>query len=367
MDSLPRIAQEFYENGSAEIQVLRPAEQQLQRSTLFDVGRRLTAADVSRRCDEIVTTSRVISSHGYNFEVAEIDRGQSATAMLHASTYRSSIPNNAGNVLELARRVTRMHTIYVSSFSRGRTSALKFREASFLARNGSLLTRSDGRHVSLRPIVALLAALDSEGIVISDVRSDSSGRLLTDALAFHLPADQLESLYHNAPTGLGRMRRGKLVATLALENLTWCQRMLRDSPDPDRIDDDAIHMAELELDARGAARGSVDDLRLGSASMAIASFLGLAAPIRSISRAPAIRDAVAIAGRHPRARMAYVQGELDPLSFGFDPEDLAAAWPRLAGVQRRSPAFAVLKGMHHNAQTAFPRLYAAIESEVNRF
>ena len=138
--------------------------------TITNRSRESRVETIASRYKEILETSRVIGAEGYRFEISEVNRNQTKAALLHASTYRSSIPTSAGNVAELAHRHGSQHTVYVSSFGRGRTSPLENPELRFLAKHGSLLTATDGEAITLPVARALLIALENEGIRICGVR-----------------------------------------------------------------------------------------------------------------------------------------------------------------------------------------------------
>ncbi|HAN47373.1 MAG TPA: hypothetical protein DCQ20_00600 [Nitrospira sp.] len=361
----PKLARDYYKLGSTRLEVL-DTNGNLAEVTITNRSRESRVETIASRYKEILETSRVIGAEGYRFEISEVNRNQTKAALLHASTYRSSIPTSAGNVAELAHRHGSQHTVYVSSFGRGRTSPLENPELRFLAKHGSLLTATDGEAITLPVARALLIALENEGIRICGVRSDSSGRLLTDAFAFALPSDSLTTVFHNSPPGIGRLGRARLIGKLAYDDFSWSRRLAEKSPDPARVSRAAMREAEHYVRQTLHTRNSRDDVSISALRMAWAALLGLAAPARDIERCPVLRDARAVASRHPNARISFVFGELDPLSYGLDVGDIGNALRGSMPIGSAAHFCAVLPGMRHNGQAAFPSLYGAIEAELLR-
>jgi hypothetical protein len=304
---------------------------------------------------EIASTRRVVESRGYRFEIAEVNRGLKSGTTLHVSTYRSSLSRNLGNVAELVL-CNDEHRVYVSSLGRGGTSELTASEQSRFARTGSLLTNEDGQPDPLPVVLALNEALEAEGIDISRVRSDSSGRMLTAALAWCRPNGAISTIMHNAPPHVAPLGRLPLATRLLYEDHRLVRPMTLASPDPDRIDSSFIDWVRVGLPSSWPQAPPHRD------GVTWSNFLGLARPSRSVEACPLALDLRAVRSRHNRARTVLLFGALDPLFTRLTRSDLERLATSVSDVGTGQVAIAVVPTARHNAHAAFPRLYQTIES-----
>ena len=364
---VPPAVRAFYQWGTVAVPILEARAGGVAPRTL-DIsfrhrGRCVHETDgFSKRLEELQTTTRVIASGGYAFEIAEVNRASSSTATLQVSTYRSSITGNPGNAAELAYEDQGRRLVYVSSLGQGRTSPLTNSEKRRFARTGSLLCDERGRADPLPVCHALQSALEREGVEVVALRSDSSGRLLTSALGWCLPPSSLISILHNATPNVGSLTRLRLTARLLAEDYAWARGMAKRSPDCDRIDsllrrDIADALPSLYGRHRGKRHG-------GNVKMAEANLRGLARPSRHMQTGAAVSDLALVHEKHPHAVCALVFGSLDPLFAGVSRGELLLSLAELSRAGDGAVRCAVVAGARHNAHTAYPHFYRELEDAL---
>lgn len=356
-----QLVQSFYTSGTTQLQILEGRRGQVAKRTISitkdEERTTLSKPDFVSRVHQICKSRRVISSCGYNFEIAEVNSSKPDTTV-HVSTYNSSIRSSPGNLALLALEDLR-HVVYVSSLGRGGTSRLHESERRRFAATSSLLVDEKGAIDPLPVSTALCDALQGEGIQASSVRSDSSGRILASALGGCLPRGDLRFIFHNSPSNIGNSNPTFLVARLLIDNYLRLRIAYRDSCDPNCAD--SKHQTWAKAISLMHPFNDSNDSSYPSLTAEIANYRGLTRKCLSPLRGSAVRDLLAVIERHPHANCGLVLGGLDPLSSGVDLAFLGSCLQRLSDLGTGWIRAAILPGIRHNSNAAYPGLFCRLE------
>lgn len=327
---------------------------------------------VQEKLDEAGRALRLIEHNGSNFEIATANNHASdEDAMLHISTFSSSITGNMGNAYEFATQAVRYpnrRQIYVASFGNGGTGRLlTHKERRYAAKTGRFTWEKDDRTVPLPSIKNLHGALGKAGLSVSIIGGDSAGGSYGIALSAAMEEGRLTHAFFSEHANFVN-----LSIPLIIRNMFYRENIINDrqnrelSPDPEKMTDEKMHRAAetyalyKDTPKRQELTNNIVRKDIQVRNMLI-SMQALRRGPRG-KRNPIVKDTNAMLRRHPDAKITFGLAELDQLYK--NPERAHRAAQVFLGsiaVQHAPVRAVMIPQMTHAYNKYFPSLYNAVK------
>jgi hypothetical protein len=352
------------------------------------------SSEVVANIDVINRSLRVTEVGGDIYETAVVrsKSEQCKGAMLHISTFSSSISNNPGNGFEFAVQAALypdMDHIYVASPGNGGSSPIRnvgmqiktphglMDQREYFKRTGRMTYEDGSETKSLPYLTNMQEMLESLGVEITGfIGTDSAGGSYATGLTLAMPEDQIKHAFFSERSNFIRLGRvGLAYGMLVTENVRHGNRMKGLVVDGLRIID-PISVNAPRIDAPDSANVTLAKERIkGTQEIqrnSIRQQVGaMATSLAALSRGPEgdsgydnsedslLADVNAMIARHPNGRFTFTLAEFDPLYRGRA-DELARIFLANIDVQRADVCAIILEKLPHAYHTYLPLLQDAL-------
>jgi hypothetical protein len=306
----------------------------------------------------------VIESGSSRFEVGLLNhRTKRHDAMLHLSTYSSSLSGNPGNAYELAYQAAVNPTIpqvYVATPGNGGSSDWKPREREYARQTGRLTREDEDRTRALPTIQDLVGALITKEIVVTRLGTDSAGSVMGVAIGSELAEGQITDTVFNSHPQLTEISPLSLaLRQLILEGVINASKTRKDTPDQWPVSKERMLMVK-------AARPDIYTIAIPTMTTSErirtlwTSAVILAHGFDSTND-PLTHDLGAFIRQQPEAKINFMVGEHDPLYSRKLDSNVRLLIHYFEGTFGR---VVTVPGMTHAFNTYYPQLYQAIKARL---
>lgn len=348
---------------------------------------------------EVINSSLQVTEEGGDAYECAIIRSNSESrnkngAMLHISTYSSSISTNPGNAFEFAVQAALypdMDHIYVASPGNGGSTSIRNVDMQIGTPHGLMdqreyfkktgrTTYEDGSNTQPLPYLAnMQKALEKLSVDITGfIGTDSAGGSYATGLALAMQKDQLTHAFFSERSNFMRLGRGSLAyGMLVTENVHNSNRMKGIVIDGLRVVD-PISVNAPRIDKPGSANVTLveecitkaQEFKKNSMSQQIGAMV---TSLTALSRGseeynnnlqnPLVADVNAMIARHPNGMITFSLAEFDPLYKG-QADKLAQRFLASIDVQQEDVRAIILEKLPHAYHTHLPLLQDTIRRQA---